>query len=693
MKLTNAIFRVAVSFSARNLKIIPLHDISAGECSCLKGCSPKEAGKHPRINNWPKHATSDVLKISEWWVKWPNANIGVVTGETNGFFGVDIDDMETWQELLASHGPMPETFSYLSGSGNPHFWFKWPEDGNVTNRSGDLPYGIDIRGNGGYLVVPPSVTFRGEYRDANDADIAESPDWLLSLIRKTNDKFDYVSESESVTFSDLSVSEQRRITGYVQEAKEQELGRLSLNALQNVHWDPTTFEVAANLFELAKAPWANLTVADVAEMVREAVPDFDSDGWNQNRLDRILESAEKRVFQKPGCRPFPDDPNADKFGKELDSFFASVHDIGQMADPSFLWTGKLLASELSLLVGDGGMGKGLLCAWLIKNLGMGTLDGDFHGRPIRSLFISHEEVYNLHTLPRLRASGMSENALNHYAMFGDLNKLTTDMLTLDREKLDALLSRCVQRGIEMVILDPIQGFLPFGIDANQPQQLQRALTPIGAAAHKYNISIIGIHHISKGGTSNASAKVAGSMAWRNTARSVVYLERDPDGPDGFDRVITALKNNYAAESAPIRYRTEGVEVEGLAKPVGRIVLGETIDDSTADDFAIASTLTARDRGFELSARNKCELEIIRMLLDEPIGKEPKEIKFAISRRVGTNEKTVYRAFNALKDQGIVDSTSSVGIAGVWRVSDKDKAVRYLEMVSPKKRFDPNDLIV
>lgn len=693
MSLLKAAIDYAVS---KKMKIIPLHDVATGKCSCNReSCSEKEAGKHPRVAAWQKAATTDLKIIAEWWGRWPNANIGVVTGKQNGFFGVDIDDLAVWQQLISECGSPEPTFSYRSGSGLPHFWFRWPDDQEVTNRTGTLPYGVDIRGNGGYLVVPPSRTLKGEYSGTADVPIAAAPTWLLEKIKPTKAETGLVSASDLAAFRDLSKEERRRIRAYVDDAFESELSRLSIQALEGHHWDPTTFEVAANLMEFAKAPWAPVTVEEVELAIEDAVPEFDNEGWNQQRLTRILESARRRVFEKDGCRPFPTKSEVDpQFAKELDAFFVSVKEVGEMKDPAFLWEGKLLANELSLLVGDGGMGKGLLCAYLIKNLGEGTLDGDFKGTPIRSLFISQEEVYNVHTLPRLKASGMHERALAENVVFGDLSKLQSDVLTLDSGKLNALLNGCVRRGIKVVILDPLQSFLSGGVDANNPQQVQRALTPIGLAAHRFGISVIGIHHINKGNEGRASNKVSGSMAWRNTARSVLYLEKSPDeSEDGFDRVITALKNNYAAEAKPLRYKTESVRVEGLNKEVGKLVLGGVLD-SSVEEIAAESSKTARDKSYELSQRNKAEVLLIKMLSEVgESGMEPRTIKYAVSRRLGTTDKTVVRAFNELKKQGVVDTTARQGVSGVWKIIDKDRAEKYRNMIDPQERFNPKDLLV
>lgn len=147
------------------LRIFPLHDVASGACSCGDPACSKNAGKHPRISDWQRESTKDFDKVfHRWWAKWPNANIGVPTGELNGIYVLDIDKYEIWNELIAEHGEIPETFSYLTGGDGRHLWFKYPENVNITNRRSGFPYGVDIRGNGGYVLVPPSKTLKGEYR-------------------------------------------------------------------------------------------------------------------------------------------------------------------------------------------------------------------------------------------------------------------------------------------------------------------------------------------------------------------------------------------------------------------------------------------------------------------------------------------------------------------------------------------------
>ena len=93
----------AASVYARKLgwHVVPLHDVSAGVCSCPKGADCPSAGKHPRVTDWTKHATSDGETVAQWAEQWPHGNVGVATGRT--FWVLDEDRPGAIDELEAVH--------------------------------------------------------------------------------------------------------------------------------------------------------------------------------------------------------------------------------------------------------------------------------------------------------------------------------------------------------------------------------------------------------------------------------------------------------------------------------------------------------------------------------------------------------------------------------------------------------------
>jgi hypothetical protein len=128
-------------------------------------------------------ATTNPATINRWFGGNFKRNLGARTGLVSGVWVFDADDLDALRALEARHGGLPVTLQSQSGRGL-HFWFKTailP----VPNSNGRICTGIDTRGEGGYVVVPPSVHPSGaRYRWVNDAPIAEPPSWLLMLARK-----------------------------------------------------------------------------------------------------------------------------------------------------------------------------------------------------------------------------------------------------------------------------------------------------------------------------------------------------------------------------------------------------------------------------------------------------------------------------------------------------------------------------
>lgn len=172
--------------------IVPLHDVSAGFCSCAEGRACKSAGKHPRLKKWAEEATSDVEQITSWSRSWPSANVGVATGAPSGFFVLDVDPekggFESLKALIATHGELPRTALSTTGSAGNHYLFQLPEGVDLANTAGRLGPGLDTRGTGGQIVLPPSRSSKGPYtwlHNPFQVPIAAAPAWLLDLLTTT----------------------------------------------------------------------------------------------------------------------------------------------------------------------------------------------------------------------------------------------------------------------------------------------------------------------------------------------------------------------------------------------------------------------------------------------------------------------------------------------------------------------------
>lgn len=157
----------ALQFAELGIPVVPLHTPTPGGCSCR---NPKcnSPGKHPRhhgrdLPNGLSDASSDLKVVAKWWDRWPDANIGVITGAKSGLVVVDADGEEGVNSVLANTPPeaVDKSIIVQTGNGGYHLYFRCPKDREVSNRVRLLP-GVDIRGNGGYVVAPPSIHSSGK---------------------------------------------------------------------------------------------------------------------------------------------------------------------------------------------------------------------------------------------------------------------------------------------------------------------------------------------------------------------------------------------------------------------------------------------------------------------------------------------------------------------------------------------------
>lgn len=152
---------------------------------------PLEAGqKTPMLKVWQQQATRDLGVIDSWWQKWPRANVGIACGD--GVFVLDEDPRHGSEAAISAleliNGDLPATRTVLTPSGGKHRYFRHPADVTVRNSASKIGKGLDIRGQGGYVVSSPSTLVAsdkqtaGEYRNDGGRPIAQAPQWLLDLV-------------------------------------------------------------------------------------------------------------------------------------------------------------------------------------------------------------------------------------------------------------------------------------------------------------------------------------------------------------------------------------------------------------------------------------------------------------------------------------------------------------------------------
>jgi Bifunctional DNA primase/polymerase, N-terminal len=148
-----------------------------------------KSAKYSGGREWGK--TKDPDEIRADFARWPDANVGIPTGSENRFWVLDVDSIAghgvdgfaSVAALEAEHGKLPDTLQAESPSGGVHYLFNQPKDVEIRNSVGQIGPGIDVRGEGGMIIAPPSVKpGKGVYVWRNSLSIADAPEWLIKLV-------------------------------------------------------------------------------------------------------------------------------------------------------------------------------------------------------------------------------------------------------------------------------------------------------------------------------------------------------------------------------------------------------------------------------------------------------------------------------------------------------------------------------
>lgn len=150
---------------------------------------PLQRGDKRPLLRWEalQQTHPDPTTLAQWFAQWPGANIGIVTGEISNLIVLDVDPKhggdDSLKELERRFGTLSDTVEAHTGGGGRHLYFTHP-GGFVPNRAG-LAQGVDLRGDGGYVVAPPSLHPSGQLyawargRSPEEMAPAALPRWLL----------------------------------------------------------------------------------------------------------------------------------------------------------------------------------------------------------------------------------------------------------------------------------------------------------------------------------------------------------------------------------------------------------------------------------------------------------------------------------------------------------------------------------
>ncbi len=237
--------------------------------------------------------------------------------------------------------------------------------------------------------------------------------------------------------------------------------------------------------------------------------------------------------------------------KRRAKFGATALRVVNMADVApetvtWLWHPYIPKGKLTLIEGDGGIGK----SWLSCAIACAVSNGRGlpNSEPFEAgnvLMLSAEDGLGDTLRPRLDAVGADVSRI--YAL--------AEPLTLDAAGLLRLEAAIIEHAPQLVIVDPLFAFTGGKVDIHRANEARAVTAPIAAMAERHGCAIVAVRHLNKArGGGNAGNAGIGSVDFYAAARSVLLVGKDPD--DESKRALVQIKNNLAPHGKPQGYKLE-----------------------------------------------------------------------------------------------------------------------------------------
>lgn len=538
--------RAAVDLAARGFRVFPLQ--------------PGSKVPHGGVS-WLDLICADEAQAWTLWERYAGSNVAVAAGK--GLLIIDVDMVPGAAERYAALG-LPQTFSVATPSGGFHFYFSTDSDvrnGRGKDEFSPLGQGIDWRGRNGYVVGPGSSLPNGEYRVTVDAPIAEAPAWLVERLGRAPEK-----SADRTPVADLSA-----FSGAIADACLRAIAdapRAGTGPDDPDFGNDKTFAMAARLHGLGAVGVELFSLLCIYNQMKCDPP------WDEEALRTIATSAERNSRSRPGEEnptiqataafgdvyapdAHPDQPDDEPFGEALD-----VDKIVAPPKPmDWLIPDFLPRREVTLFYGDGGVGKGTLG----MQLTVAAQDGaEFCGMPVkrgRVLMVDFEDsldrMHERYAKVRNAVMGFP-GGVRLVSLAGEPGSYLIRYDEHDNPQPSIHWPR-LQRMLRdyrpdlFILANLADVFVGNDISRIQARRFVGALRQLSEA---FGMATLLLAHPSQAGM-ESGRQTSGSVAWRNSTRSMWTMRRDED--DEKRRILRMDKSNYGPA---------GMELELAQRPNG-----------------------------------------------------------------------------------------------------------------------------
>jgi hypothetical protein len=537
----NQLISDALYYAKNGFLVFPLHTAKDGRCTCGE-VDCRSPAKHPRTLHGLKQASKDLSFVKNLFssFNYQSANIGICAGKESNLVVVDVD--------CAKGGRIEELYSFVSKEilektlwsktgGGYHLYFRYPQNAEIRNSTSKLGNKIDIRGEGGYIVAPPSLHISGKrYEFLNNNSVKPFPQELIEKLNKTETQTENNFPNGNGLQTDLYLDGNRN------NSLTSVAGKLRRAGLTESEIEPALLKI--NL-ERCKPP---LTEKEVLQIVR-SISRYDIQPQPQTKFD--LET---------NTEDFPSLFTIQAANIWMEN--SKLRPVPKMLFGEFWFEG-----ELCILFADTGKGKSILAVQIADSISKGLNIRNFRLEAKRQKVLYFDFELSDKQFEARYSIKQGDYFTNHYAFDANFkrgeinqNSFMPDRFKDFQDYLNFSLEyEIVQTEAKVLIVDNITYLKNATETAKDALPLMKELIRL---KKKYDLSILALAHTPKRDLTRPITvnDLQGSKMLSNFSDSIFAI-----GESAKDKQLRYLKQIKARNTEEI-YHAENVIVCQVTKP-------------------------------------------------------------------------------------------------------------------------------
>ncbi len=560
---------------------------------------PCSSNKRPLTPRGFYDAVTDKAAVEELFAAHPNARyIGAATGKDAGFFVIDFDLYKEDTDAIAvkdeweKDGYLPKTRIHKTKSGGLHYLYRMPVKSDVRN--GVPADGIEIRGTGGYVIVPPSVG----YEVLDEATIAEAPAALVEHLRRGIRKFNSSSSDylEGVVLDGTNFHEALMLLAARRQSDNEDRASTQRYLMSLIE-----ASTASNPAHARHGRWLELTKDSGRELSRIVSSAYNK--YNTSGSSRRLKEAKKHAEGERVEEATEEDQEKEGFRRSYDlaNIHSSDHDKPFVVHPLFM------EGDVIVLSADPKAGKSLFAMTLALHMGAGISLGNLvpvretgEASPVPCVYFALEgqSALRLRILAWLKETGMSPKDVAVHVVEEGIDFTSPRSRKYVVDNLVRLEEQFVEAGygpIGLVVIDTLTKAMP-GKDQNKVEDTSEVFDIVRHLRDAgINACVMYLHHNRRDGemprgSSNIMAEPDTVISLKkhgdrlldgkpvNTVEMNIYMARAIDD---------TFSEQYAIQEVGIGVNSQGIErksavLKHVTVSVSKDYASKVMDDKLAE---------------------------------------------------------------------------------------------------------------